>query len=66
MKPHELITLNISTQEVETVQKPHAYNIRAEVYKNHIAFAINVLHPTLRFLSLKSYSPHLLPLTCDL
>lgn len=30
MKLHEFITLNVSTQEVETVQKPHAYNIYAK------------------------------------
>lgn len=30
MKPYELITLNVSTQEVETVQKPRAYNISAQ------------------------------------
>lgn len=38
MKPYELITLCVSTQEVETVQKPSAYNI-TKVYKNHIAHA---------------------------
>lgn len=32
MNIYELITLNTSTQEVETVRKTHAYNINAKAY----------------------------------
>lgn len=48
MKPYELITLHVSTREVETVQKPSAYNI-TKVHKNHniaLARAISNLKRT--------------------
>lgn len=39
MKLYELITLNVSTQEVEAVQNPQAYNISLKVCKNHTVFS---------------------------
>ena len=44
MKIYELITLNISTQEVETVQKPHAYNINAKAH-NWGNLELNMCYP---------------------
>lgn len=36
MKLHELITSNVATQEVETIQKPYAYSTKVNVYQQPV------------------------------